>query len=413
MWRRYGDAVYGLVVAAVFVVETIALGVLSSGFVLRMAGIVPAGRLQSLLVTALVWTAVVLLLLAVYVLAYHYVSAQHERRRAGQLEKWTEGWIGALFGEGPPEGLDERPGGPAVPKAGVEGALDVLEVIAAEEGEQLRKLLDDYGISEALIRKLGSRRLSTRLDALEALSKARLAAAFSTLVSLLGHRKPVVRRMAVRAGARTLAAMRPEPGPDPAVEGFVEALETVALPYGVVEEGLLLLEIRAPEVISRILDRPDPPATLLRATLETVGRLRLVDMADTIAVHARHDDPEIRAAVFRALSHLALLPRGAGAAVLAAITDDVEFVRVQATHAAAFLSPKRGLPALRARLSDSSWWVRRAAAQSLLRLENGSSVLLRVARTHSDRFARDMAVQVLLEAGVLDAESARRLKEAA
>jgi HEAT repeat protein len=413
MWRRYGDALFGLVVIGVVAVETITLGVLSSSFVLQMAGIVPAGRLQGLLITAIVWTAVVLLLLAVYVLAYHYVSARHERRRAVHLEKWTQGWIGAVFGEGPPEGLRRVSRSAAVPKAGVEGALDVLEVIAAEEGELLRQLLEDYGISDALIGKLGSRRLSTRLDALEALSKARLAAAFSTLLELLGHRKPVVRRMAVRAAARTLAAMRPEPDHDRAVEDFVGALETVALPYGVVEEALLLLEVRAPAVIDRVLSRPDPPAPLLRATLETVGRLRLAGLADATATRARHDDPEVRAAALRALSHLGVLPRGAGTAVLASLEDEVEFVRVQAAHAAAFLSPKRALGPLRARLSDSSWWVRRAAAMSLLRVENGSSVLMRIARTHPDRFARDMAVQVLLEAGVLDAEAARRLKEAA
>ena len=92
----------------------------------------------------------------------------------------------------------------------------------------------------------------------------------------------------------------------------------------------------------------------------------------------------------------------ARSAVLIALTDDTEFVRVQAARAAAFVPAIDALVALHESLGDLSWWVRRASAESLLRLgRRGLSVLARAARFHPDRFAREMASQVLLDSGLV------------
>ncbi|WP_442599855.1 HEAT repeat domain-containing protein [Neobacillus sp. D3-1R] len=48
------------------------------------------------------------------------------------------------------------------------------------------------------------------------------------------------------------------------------------------------------------------------------------------------------------------------------------------------------LPLIRM-LSDSSWWVRSTAAQGILRYRKGLHILVRIAETGKDRFARDMA----------------------
>lgn len=123
------------------------------------------------------------------------------------------------------------------------------------------------------------------------------------------------------------------------------------------------------------------------------------------------DDPdaEVRAAALRALARLGYVPQEAEAGVVAALADEVEFVRIHGTRAAPLLPEGAALPALREAAGDPSWWVRRAAAESLAAMrEPGVAELRKVAAEHADRYAREMAEQVLRDAGLLPAGADRR-----
>lgn len=126
-----------------------------------------------------------------------------------------------------------------------------------------------------------------------------------------------------------------------------------------------------------------------------------------------HPEPEVRAAAIRALRQIGYVPPEAEEGVLAALHDELPFLRTQAAHVSPLLPRDEVLPELWRLMGDGSWWVRRAAAQALSRMAGtGLSQLRRAARRHPDRYARHMAVQVLLEAGRLDAEEARHLRAA-
>jgi HEAT repeat protein len=114
-----------------------------------------------------------------------------------------------------------------------------------------------------------------------------------------------------------------------------------------------------------------------------------------------HPNPEVRSAALRALSRLGRVPLNLSEDLLAALDDQTEFVRVQAAHAAKGLPQKLVLPFLYEAMGDRSWWVRRASAESLLRLgAGGRAALEKAARSHPDRFARDMSAQVLADSDV-------------
>jgi HEAT repeat protein len=82
----------------------------------------------------------------------------------------------------------------------------------------------------------------------------------------------------------------------------------------------------------------------------------------------------------------------------AAADGEEGFVRIQAVRAAWLLGSRDALDILWRRLGDQSWWVRRAAGAALLELgEEGITILARAARTHADRYARQMAAQTLLD----------------
>jgi HEAT repeat protein len=409
MWRRYGDAVYTLMTLAIFGFETIALGALSLSFLLGGAAGIAETPIEGILLGVVISTGSALALIGLYLLSYHFVSAMRDRWHTDQVDKWTEWWVGLALAD-PTEA--SRPadadGRRRLPRVGVDSVLSLLEAVKGEEGDRLKEVLADHGVDRWFLRRARAGHLTARLDAIEGLGKARLPQTLDALLDLLQHAKPVVRRMAARAAAGTLAIMPPEPGPDGPHARFIDALRRADLQPGVVQESLLLLETRAGPILRELLAGPELSDTLRWVVLETIGRLGLADMAEEVAASGTHPDPELRAAAFRCLRRLATAPEGAQASLLDAIGDEVDFVRVQAAHAAAFLPAEAALPALEPKLQDPSWWVRRAAAASIARLgEIGIATLKRAAQAHPDPPAREMAVQILLEADELTPAAAR------
>jgi HEAT repeat protein len=406
MWRRYGDAVYTLLTLAVFGFETIALGVLSLSFLLGKASGIASTPVEAILLSVVISSASALALLGLYLLSYHFISAMRDRHQADQVDSWTEWWVGlALAG---PDAPEEDRGRNRLPRVAVDSVLSLLEAVKGEEGDRLKEALAGHGVDRLFLKRVHTGHLTARLDAIEGLGKARLPQALDALLTLFAHAKPVVRRMAARAAAGTVAVLPPEPGPNGPHARFIRAIRHADLQPGVVQEALLLLETRAGPVLRELLADPELPDTLRWVALETSGRLGLADMADQVAASSSHPDPELRAASYRALRRLGAVPTEAEAQLLRAVEDEVDFVRVQAAHAAAFLAAETAIPALEPRLEDPSWWVRRAAAGSMARLgEVGVAAVRRAAENHPEQAAREMAVQILLEADELTPAAAR------
>ena len=407
MWRRYGDAVYTLITLAVFGFETIALAALSLAFLLGRASGIASTPVEGILLGIVISTASALALLGLYLLSYHFISNMRDRWQADQLDQWTEWWVGLAL-TGPDEPVDNHDDRRRLPRVAVHAVLSLLEAVKGEEGDRLKQALASNGVDRWFLRRARSGHLTAKLDAIESLGKARLPHALDELLALFHHSNPVVRRMAARAAGVTLAVMPPEPGPDGPHARFIQAIRHADLQPGVVQESLLLLETRAGPVLRELLADPELSDTLRWVALETIGRLGLADMAEEAAASSNHPDPELRAATFRCLRRLGSVPEEAEAPLLDAVDDEVDFVRVQASHAAAFLTAEAALPKLEPRLEDTSWWVRRAAAASLTRLgEIGVATVRRAAEAHPDKAAREMAVQILLEADELTPAAAR------
>jgi HEAT repeat protein len=405
MWRRYGDAAYTLLTLAIFGFETIALAGLSLAFLLGTASGIASTPVEGVLLAVVTSTASALALLGLYLLGYHFVSSMRDRRHGGQLDKWTEEWIALALDDDAAAGHGTAR---RLPRAAKDSVLSLLEAVKGEEGDRLKEVLARHGVDRWFLRRARAGHLTARLDAIEGLGKARLPQTLDALLELFRHPRQVVRRMAARAAAGTLAVMPPEPGPDGPHARFIAALRGADLQSGVVQESLLLLETRAGPILRELLADPDLADTLRWVALETSGRLGLADMAEQVAPSTTHPDPELRAAAFRALRRLGSVPEGAQAPLLQALQHEVDFVRVQAAHAAAFLPAEVALPALEPRLGDDSWWVRRAAAASMARLgDDGVAAVRRAAETHPEKAAREMAVQVLLEADELTPAAAR------
>jgi HEAT repeat protein len=321
------------------------------------------------------------------------LSAVRERRQVDLLERWTERWIGAVF-------LHQPVPQPPLSREALDAALDLRELLKGDEGEALAAILEQVGVAHGFIRQIGSRRLASRLEALDGLAKGRFREAFHPLLELLADEEGVVRLMAGRALARILANWAKGPELAYATSEFTEAMRRTTLPAGAAGEILLLLEDAARPILATLLTTTGDRPRILRAALDATGRLGLSQLKGKVGQSITHPDPEVRAAALRALSRLGKFPRNRADDLVVALDDQTEFVRVQAARAAIGLPQRLVVPLLYETMGDRSWWVRRASAESLLRLGTGGrAALRRAAEGHPDRFARDMSAQVLSDAG--------------
>jgi HEAT repeat protein len=341
------------------------------------------------LLGAIASAALALVMITVYLLAYQHVSERREAVLAERRRHWVVRWLEVLYRSEPP---------PAAPlgRDALGALLDVRETVRGTEADRVTELLTRYGVGPALERGARSGRVSSRLESLDGLARARMPDAIATLVAAMADPERAIRVAAARAAARTLAGIEEPSARRAAARAVVEALERRSLPFGVVEEMLLLADEGAPSLIDELLLYEHAPIPSLRAALDAVGRLQLLEFAEETVRFLDHTDPELRAAALRALARTGLLPPAAHASVLVALEDEVEFVRIHATSAARLLPRDRALVALWERLGDPSWWVRGSAAEALAALgPAGLAELGRAADTHPDRYARDMAAQAL------------------
>lgn len=415
-WRARGDALYAFVILGLFCLEAAVLGVLTWSALTGAARRVGVAR--AVILGSVVATGLALLLVTVFVLIYHIVTERRERATP-MLAVWAERWTAVIFSG------ETAPPGP-LPREAVDVLLSLREVLRGAESERVADLLRSYKIPDAALAgsrpsryRLGrrwqrgtrGRRLASRLEALDVLAKARIPESFELLFSFVRDEHPVIRFSALRAAARTVAAMSPGPECDAATRRFTGVIEDLDLPDGVLEDALVLLGDAAPGAVREILS--GPPARM-RAALSVAGKLGLLSLVAEIGAQVAAPDPEVRAAAIRALAQLGYLPPDVEGPVMDALGDSVEFVRTQAVRAVSLLGQDLAVPLIAPLLEDSSWWVRRSAAQTLLRLgARGGAALQDVARVSTDRFAREMAAQILMDAGRMTPAEARRVREIA
>jgi len=377
MWRR-GEQLYALLVLLVVALEAYALGALVILFSARLLGQAAFAQLQAGLLQILALTALLLVLLGAYVLAYHVYSASREAWERETFDRWLRLFTEALFG-----GASLPP--PPWPEPALWVLLRLREMLKGEAGEKVADWL--RGASPPWARLL-RRRFPTkpeRLQALEALGLARLPETLEVILPYLGHQDPVLRLAAARAGARVAQGK--------GVLRLGQALLASGLSRGALLEALLLLEGRAPPVAELFLKKGDKEAVW--AALEALGRLRLHSLAEKVPPFLEAEDPEIQAAALRALARLGCPPSGREGVVLSLLRQGEEFVRVQAARLLPLLPPGLARRALWEALKDPSFYVRRAAAEALAALD--AQALREAAGGHPDPYGRAMAAQVLRE----------------
>lgn len=401
-WYRFGHFAYIAVFFLFFFAQVAVSLVLIALGVMRADELAPHAPAFLLVPVAIVALAFVLLLVNSALLSVQAFVDGRELLEARHYDFWLKRWTAVLFG-------GKAPPPAPLPSESVAALFDLRDSLSGEEAEMAFDLVRYYGLETALLAQLGSRRRALRLAALESLGKLRSPEILPLLLEAASDVYGPVRYRALRAVARTVAAMPEGAARDAAAQDLLAALKGADLPLKAAEEVLMLLGPAAVLPVGAIL-RSNAAEGSLRLALEVAGRLGLRPLAADVARFMSAPSAELRAAALKALSRLGTMPPGMRLALGAASRDEQDFVRAQAARAVALLPPAEALGALYAALGDRSWWVRRAAAQTLLTLGRaGKARLAEAERDHPDRYGRDAARQARLDAR-LQAARQRRLE---
>ena len=413
MWRRYGEAAYAALVITVFTVEAAALTFLTWAFLFgRFGSDESLGGLRVALTLAVATTAIAVMVVTAYTLVFQAFSEWRSRKHREGVATWTERWVDVAFGAQGPRMARLTP-------AAVEALVEVKHRLQGAEATVITKQLVKRGVIEDLVAaaegRTGGRRpgrLARRLEALDLLSRAGVPRGVEALVRLTRDSDLAVRVMALRAVAHATSGLTGDDARRRAGTMLVDAFARADVPAGAIEEAVLLVGGAAPTTLRTMLARTDRP-DLVRIALDAVGRLRIAELVDDVAVLTDHDDPDVRCAAWRAFAGVGALPELAAALLPRAAHDAEPKVRSQVARACRLLPREEAIPGLRPLLADPSWWVRRAAGWALMGAgDAGVAALQYQAHAHDDRYATHTAIQVLVDGGRIDASTAVALQAA-
>ena len=193
----------------------------------------------------------------------------------------------------------------------------------------------------------------------------------------------------VRAQAAEWAADHPSPE---ATHSLLRMLEDPSsLCRFTAKDSLIRIGRPAAEALAAHLSTASGPS--LSAGLEVAAGLPDASYLRGALDHCRHDDAHVRALAAAMLGALGGEP---GVAALITLLDDpVATVRAEAARALGKLGHWPAAAALTVLLSDRSYAVRQQAALALGQLGPPGVLFLRRALSHHDRFASDVARQVI------------------
>ncbi len=263
--------------------------------------------------------------------------------------------------------------------------LDVLQNLAVDlDGQaqqRVRRLVRTTGLEQFIRRRCDARRWRIRIQ----------AAQLHHLVDhpdfdrrrLLEDRHPMVRARAAEALTPSQAAAQLD-----VLVPMLSAGDTVvrlAAQQAVLTAG----PAAVPRLVARLRSTLDDPLPVL----EVVANLSDPRLLEALGPHLGSPDARVRRLIAQALGNDAGV---GGVEVLHELLDDVdETVRATAIDALARLDALASANRIGQRLSDPSFVVRRAAGAALDRLGATGRLALRCSLDADDRFARDMARQVL------------------
>ncbi|WIM39897.1 HEAT repeat domain-containing protein [Paenibacillus sp. PK4536] len=181
---------------------------------------------------------------------------------------------------------------------------------------------------------------------------------------------------------------------------IMDELEPAAIQYSEIQLLQLVLLIRG-ELLDRLLLQFDKYSPKLRYTIIDslrINNIRTQDVLQLLEQLIYVNDKEMRIRAMKALANFGYMsPEAADRmeqelAEQQSVSWQERLMRVKVINST---RDERFLPYLEQMVSDDAYEVRLQSAQALLRYRQGAAILEQIATDHPDRFAREMAQEIL------------------
>jgi HEAT repeat protein len=269
--------------------------------------------------------------------------------------------------------------------------LENIQLVRGIEHDRLARALEELGFVEQHLDGLNSRRWWRRADAAEKLGLAGARRALGLLARALRDEVPEVRMRAAKA----LGLL----GGTASARQLIHALGTPDR-WSTIRIADILIGMGRQVVDELILAFPELTRQGKLAALDIVARVRSVQVTPWLVQQLRDSDADVRARGCHALGCIGDPEAGPG--LIAALADETWPVRAMAAKSLGRMRHAKGIDALASALGDSEWWVRSNAAHALKAMGHDGAVVLEGVLEGHDRFARQQAVLMLQELGVVD-----------
>lgn len=271
--------------------------------------------------------------------------------------------------------------------------VELARVVGGSARERLRRAAEQLGVVERAVRMTRARRWRTRLHGARILT--RLGGGAEVMLPLFRDRSAAVRIQAAEWAAA-------EGGPDAAAALVVVLADGEPLCRHAVQDSLVRLGGGAVPALAEFLETEDAAAAL--RGLQVAAAIPDPAFLPAAVRLAASPDPRVRALAVEVLA--ALGGEAASDAVGGRLRDPDAGVRAAAAEAVARLGWWAAAGRVAPLLRDPAFAVRRSAALALWRLGSPGVLHLRRLRSDPDRYASDMARQVL-DLGALSGEGGR------
>jgi hypothetical protein len=255
-------------------------------------------------------------------------------------------------------------------------------------------------IARFLVRSFGSERLAgtavhkkwpgsrwKRIAAFRVLAFAQPAGALPILEFTLDDPDPEV----AAASATTLGSMKEIAAARMLVDGF----ERGQLPASRIATFLHRFAADIPELLRPLFHSPAVSARYWAAVLSR-RYSRVSWISEELTALVEDPDPTVRKA---ALQSLGIIRAPAAKAVHSALKDPVWYVRAHAARALGRIGALQYASDIAELLADREWWVRQAAKEALINFGGDAEGVVLGCLSHSDRFARNSAAEILQNTG--------------
>jgi hypothetical protein len=260
--------------------------------------------------------------------------------------------------------------------------LSYLVSLNGEERERLVELARMTGFVNAELRALRNSEWTRREIAAMRLGVMGLPETVPSLTRLLRDGQIAVRYTA----ARSLAIIG-------SPEAFQALIGLLGRPHLLDTARLLEIVQHAPrndvEPLRRMIDDPRTPLVTRMLLIDLAGDWREYRVVDTLRDLLSEENKELVTHSIKALARMGDID---SLPAIIQMNDDSRWeIRAQVAKAAGLLDFAEALPLLRRSLTDEAFWVRRNAAEALVKFGPAGKAALQSAGLLNDQFASDLA----------------------